>query len=610
MKQRKFRKSTLTGFSVAIAATVMSSFPVAAASPQSPWENMEQGEIIESTSIRSSVSVSFQNLPIGLPFPPQIVNSTMMVPGKALLEGLGYETLWDAAEKKLVATHKDRPSLTFWVNRHEAEIDGKKVTDLKAAPFISEQTMWIPLRLAAEASGLTVTWDALNRFAFVKDPHALPYFSITTRVNNGVSDHPLELTEYMKKSMKTNVQFNLIPPDYYREKVNILIASGNMSSIMLLDEPYQHQDELLESIAIDLTKELEAFPRLKKLAEGPGGRTIDGKTYGISRPSDPHDAIFPAIRQDWLDVLDLAQPKTMDEIYEVLKRFTTQDPDGNGKNDTYGLSGYVNGAGLGSLAWVEHAYTGSPDRFSVKDGKVIDHAISLEQELALKWLARAYSEGVIEKEFALKTKVQANSQLSENRAGLAAISVADSIALSTDKLTWIPLQSIKATAASAAIAPWNTKGNGMYIISSMSKEEPKQLLKWLDKGFEMTENGEWNDSKELEDADYSAIINLFGENDLLKNNSLQSLPDAKGSAYKAVVSEWRKTSYEGKTLPAANGLFNTGKYSELNDKLVQFKIKVILGAASLADWQKFTSTLVASDEYKAMMTELNALASK
>lgn len=46
------------------------------------------------------------------------------------------------------------------------------------------------------------------------------------------------------------------------------------------------------------------------------------------------------IRKDWLDKLGLKAPTTIDELLTVAKAFTTQDPDGNGKNDTYGLGGY------------------------------------------------------------------------------------------------------------------------------------------------------------------------------------------------------------------------------------------------------------------------------
>ena len=43
-------------------------------------------------------------------------------------------------------------------------------------------------------------------------------------------------------------------------------------------------------------------------------------------------------RQDWLDKLGLKYPETLDDMKNVLIAFTNNDPDGNGKNDTYGYT--------------------------------------------------------------------------------------------------------------------------------------------------------------------------------------------------------------------------------------------------------------------------------
>ena len=40
---------------------------------------------------------------------------------------------------------------------------------------------------------------------------------------------------------------------------------------------------------------------------------------------------MPIVRKDWLDELNLPEPATLDDYYNVLKAFTEQDPDGNGK---------------------------------------------------------------------------------------------------------------------------------------------------------------------------------------------------------------------------------------------------------------------------------------
>ncbi|MFF0343081.1 ABC transporter substrate-binding protein [Kribbella sp. NPDC004875] len=64
-------------------------------------------------------------------------------------------------------------------------------------------------------------------------------------------------------------------------------------------------------------------------------RAADGKTYGV-----PYSAQAAAllIRKDWRAKAGLPAPATWDQMAALAKAFTTQDPDGNGKADTYGLA--------------------------------------------------------------------------------------------------------------------------------------------------------------------------------------------------------------------------------------------------------------------------------
>ena len=55
------------------------------------------------------------------------------------------------------------------------------------------------------------------------------------------------------------------------------------------------------------------------------------------------------IRQDWLDALDMEIPTTKEELLEYAKAVTFNDPDGNGKDDTYFMTGGGQGKGWGNL---------------------------------------------------------------------------------------------------------------------------------------------------------------------------------------------------------------------------------------------------------------------
>ncbi|MBN3062564.1 MULTISPECIES: ABC transporter substrate-binding protein [Pectobacterium] len=74
----------------------------------------------------------------------------------------------------------------------------------------------------------------------------------------------------------------------------------------------------------------------------------DGKYYGIPT-SVQASALY--IRKDWREKLGLPQPKTWDDLKALAQAFTEKDPDGNGKNDTYGF-GLPGSATRGYTSWI------------------------------------------------------------------------------------------------------------------------------------------------------------------------------------------------------------------------------------------------------------------
>jgi multiple sugar transport system substrate-binding protein len=62
---------------------------------------------------------------------------------------------------------------------------------------------------------------------------------------------------------------------------------------------------------------------------------IKGQAYAVPFSAQANVLL---VRKDWLDKLGLQPPKTWDDVESVAKAFTTGDPDGDGKNDTYGLA--------------------------------------------------------------------------------------------------------------------------------------------------------------------------------------------------------------------------------------------------------------------------------
>ncbi|HEY1092357.1 MAG TPA: sugar ABC transporter substrate-binding protein [Burkholderiaceae bacterium] len=74
---------------------------------------------------------------------------------------------------------------------------------------------------------------------------------------------------------------------------------------------------------------------------------FDGKTYGVPTSAQAN-VLF--IRKDWREKLKLPVPRTWADLEALAQAFTTQDPDGNGRADTYGFA-FPGSAQRGYTAW-------------------------------------------------------------------------------------------------------------------------------------------------------------------------------------------------------------------------------------------------------------------
>ncbi|UVI32849.1 extracellular solute-binding protein [Paenibacillus spongiae] len=119
-----------------------------------------------------------------------------------------------------------------------------------------------------------------------------------------------------------------------------------------------------------------------------------GKMYRV--PADIAEAgtMTTILRKDWIDKLNLQTPTTLQEYTDVLRAFTKNDPDDNGEDDTYGLSGP---AELRSFGPILYAYKTNPDSFMItEDGTVKYGSVLPQTKEALKVLQDMFKEGLID----------------------------------------------------------------------------------------------------------------------------------------------------------------------------------------------------------------------
>lgn len=153
--------------------------------------------------------------------------------------------------------------------------------------------------------------------------------------------------------------------------------------------------------------------------------TKDGKTYGILNAPVLDEGQVMIIRQDWLDNLGLEAPTNMAEFEQVIKAFTEEDPDGNGKNDTYGFT--YSGDSIYSTGWVSDPVM----LFSANSGKMIPGSWQEDENGELQYgsihegnkatlekMAEWHEKGYLFKEAAVTGSWDAMNEFTEGRAGI------------------------------------------------------------------------------------------------------------------------------------------------------------------------------------------------
>ncbi|WP_165452792.1 extracellular solute-binding protein [Paenibacillus thalictri] len=216
----------------------------------------------------------------------------------------------------------------------------------------------------------------------------------------------------------TKLEITSIASNDFCNKLPVMIASGDLPQIVAsCGSP--SQSYLISAVQNgafwDVTPYIKDY---KNLAQMPqivyDNVKIDGKLYGIPRYR-PIARYVWSYRKDWLTNLGLQQPKTVDDLYNMLKAFTNGDPDKNGKNDTYGLTMMVKNDSLRPDFGVVF---GAPLLWGVKDGKFIRAEETPEYMEGLKFTKKLYDEKLINQDFAAIDVPKFEGDLENGKVGV------------------------------------------------------------------------------------------------------------------------------------------------------------------------------------------------
>lgn len=211
----------------------------------------------------------------------------------------------------------------------------------------------------------------------------------------------LAMQEAMSRA-NINITFDSVLAADQGEKMNLILASGEYpdmlfkSGIRIGDlTKYGGQgiliplEDLIHEYMPNLTAKLDELDGWQYLT------SPDGHIYSVPQISNRGEINLFWLNKRWLDNLGLHEPKSMDELYQVLKAFKEQDANGNGDvNDEIPYS-LTQGDYLGLLKYSEFCYDEST-MCAVIDGRLTYVPTTDYFKEYVAFLAKLYQEGLLE----------------------------------------------------------------------------------------------------------------------------------------------------------------------------------------------------------------------
>lgn len=217
----------------------------------------------------------------------------------------------------------------------------------------------------------------------------------------------------------------------YQTKLRLMLTSGQkMPDIISFRGSQTLISDLIESgqfiDAGELFDKYASDTYKKAMAEDPNvwnPYIRDGKRMAIPILENAYnnDPVM-YIREDWLKKLNLKAPTTLDELETVMDAFVNQDPDGNGKKDTVGLSvGFKNNLNtwMADSGWIFGMFGAMPNQWNkAADGTLAYGSIQPEMKPALEKMKEWMEKGYIDKESGLYDEPKAAEAFTAGKSGI------------------------------------------------------------------------------------------------------------------------------------------------------------------------------------------------
>lgn len=163
--------------------------------------------------------------------------------------------------------------------------------------------------------------------------------------SSNLSETDKLLFQSIEKATNTEIKFDIPPSTGYNERLQLSLTTGDYPDVVFFPSPSDAAflKAVKDGVILPIDSYLKSADNVKKYSYDISWDALrvnnDGKIYGIPRTTVIRSDGY-WLRKDWLDKLNIKLPDnneiTLDQMIEIMRKFSKEDPDGNGKHDTYG----------------------------------------------------------------------------------------------------------------------------------------------------------------------------------------------------------------------------------------------------------------------------------
>ena len=288
-----------------------------------------------------------------------------------------------------------------------------------------------PEKQSGETESVPVTAQNLDPYGTLAEKtelHIGRSEDANVKYEEGESSENNYITKYLEEKLNVDYIYDFsVSNQTYDTKVAMAITSGELPDVMTVSESQLRQLVKAGAVA-DMTDAYNKFAsdNLKSAYDSTNGIsfgsvTFDGKILAMPNVSPGADGIpLLYIRGDWMDQLGLKEPKSMDDVVNIIHTFMEKNPGGKVNNGLVVAQKIVatggNTYGIDALFALYNSY---PKFWITEDsGKLTYGSITPETKEALTNIRKLVTDGIIDPSFIVRDSDQCQELVTSGQAGV------------------------------------------------------------------------------------------------------------------------------------------------------------------------------------------------